>query len=79
MYSALTKKIDIFTFLGFFICFIGVLYEIISGNFYKLTLECIGPEILSFKSGRISDIFLDAPVDVGTIDWLADRALLGSL
>ena len=30
MYSALTKKIDIFTFLGFFICFIGVLYEIIS-------------------------------------------------
>ena len=30
MYSALTKKIDIFTFLGFIICFIGVLYEIIS-------------------------------------------------
>ena len=27
----------------------NILYEIINGNFYKLTLECIGPEILSFR------------------------------
>ena len=30
MYTALIKKIDIFTYIGFSICFIGVLYEIIS-------------------------------------------------
>ena len=30
MNSALDKQIDIFTYLGFVICFIGVLYEIIS-------------------------------------------------
>ena len=28
---------------------VNILYEVINGNFYKLTLECIGPEILSFK------------------------------
>ena len=28
---------------------VNILYELINGNFYKLTLECIGPEILSFK------------------------------
>ncbi len=28
---------------------VNILYEIINGNFNKLTLECIGPEILSFK------------------------------
>ena len=31
------------------------------------------------SEGIISTIALDAPVDVGTIDWLADLALLGSL
>ena len=28
---------------------VNILFEVINGNFYKLTLECIGPEILSFK------------------------------
>ena len=28
---------------------VNILYEIISGNFNKLTLECIGPEVLSFR------------------------------
>ena len=28
---------------------VNILYEVINGNFHKLTLECIGPEILSFK------------------------------
>ena len=28
---------------------VNILYEIINGNFNNLTLECIGPEILSFK------------------------------
>ena len=28
---------------------VNILYEIINGNFYRLTLECVGPEILSFK------------------------------
>ena len=28
---------------------VNILYEIINGNFHNLTLECIGPEILSFK------------------------------
>ena len=28
---------------------VNILYEIINGNLYKLTLECIGPEILSFR------------------------------
>ena len=37
------------------------------------------PSNLPFKLGIISPIAFDAPVDVGTIDWLAARALLGSL
>ena len=37
------------------------------------------PSNFPFKLGIISPIAFDAPVDVGTIDWLADRALLGSL
>ncbi len=28
---------------------VNILYEIINGNFNKLTLECIGPEVLSFR------------------------------
>ena len=28
---------------------VNILYGLINGNFHKLTLECIGPEILSFK------------------------------
>tara|TARA_S200000501_G_C20466083_1_gene587280 strand:- start:255 stop:656 length:402 start_codon:yes stop_codon:yes gene_type:complete len=30
MYDALNKQIDVFTYFGFSLCFIGVLYEIIS-------------------------------------------------
>ena len=37
------------------------------------------PSNLPFKDGIISPIAFEAPVDVGTIDWLADLALLGSL
>ena len=37
------------------------------------------PSNLPFNEGIISPIALDAPVDVGTIDKLADLALLGSL
>ena len=37
------------------------------------------PSILPFNEGIISPIVFEAPVDVGTIDWLADLALLGSL
>ena len=37
------------------------------------------PSNFPFRLGIISPIAFDAPVDVGTIDWLADRALLGSL
>ena len=37
------------------------------------------PSSLPFNEGIISPIAFDAPVDVGTIDWLADLALLGSL
>ena len=40
------------------------------------TLTAI-PSSFPFKSGIISPIALEAPVDVGTIDWLADLALLG--
>ena len=40
MYSAVNKDLNVFTFIGFLICFIGVLYEIISDqqlfNFKKL-------------------------------------------
>ena len=34
---------------------------------------------LPFSEGIISPIAFDAPVEVGTIDWPADLALLGSL
>ena len=37
------------------------------------------PSNLPFNDGIISPIAFEAPVDVGTIDWLADLALLGSL
>ena len=34
------------------------------------------PSSLPLRDGIISPIAFDAPVEVGTIDWLADRALL---
>ena len=34
------------------------------------------PSNLPFNDGIISPIVFDAPVDVGTIDWPADLALL---
>ena len=37
------------------------------------------PSSFPFNEGIISPIALEAPVDVGTIDWLADLARLGSL
>ena len=37
------------------------------------------PSSFPLRDGIISPIALDAPVEVGTIDWLAERALLGSL
>ena len=37
------------------------------------------PSSLPLREGIISPIAFEAPVDVGTIDWLADLALLGSL
>ena len=37
------------------------------------------PSSLPFSEGIILPIALDAPVEVGTIDWLADLALLRSL
>ena len=37
------------------------------------------PSNLPLSEGIISPIAFDAPVEVGTIDWLADLALLGSL
>ena len=37
------------------------------------------PSNLPLREGIISPIAFDAPVEVGTIDWLADLALLGSL
>ena len=37
------------------------------------------PSNFPFKDGIISPIAFDAPVEVGTIDWLAERALLKSL
>ena len=37
------------------------------------------PSNFPFSDGIISPIAFEAPVEVGTIDWLADLALLGSL
>ena len=37
------------------------------------------PSSFPFNDGIISPIAFDAPVEVGTIDWPADLALLGSL
>ena len=37
------------------------------------------PSSFPFNEGIISPIAFDAPVDVGTIDWFADLALLRSL
>ena len=34
------------------------------------------PSNLPLREGMISPIAFDAPVEVGTIDWLADLALL---
>ena len=50
----------------------------INDTFGTGTLIAI-PSSFPLRSGIISPIDFDAPVDVGTIDCTADRALLGSL
>ena len=82
------EKMNKQKFIGFIISFLGVFILIYRDDLFidNSISETFGvgtriatPSNFPLRLGIISPIAFDAPVDVGTIDWLADRALLGSL